>query len=145
VISLTPPCEMPPKHRQLHAPPPKASGNAYHALVDPHHDGNHLSFDGGDERTDGNDDNTIVNPCPYHSGPPASASPSQQDRGVTTQQWIVENILILEKQIKFYMIEDTTYLIAIDNKVSGLKADQHLHFDVLNSKMDSLLQKMDAT
>jgi hypothetical protein len=33
--------------------------------VDPPHDGNHLSFDGGDERTDGSDDNTIVNMYPY--------------------------------------------------------------------------------
>jgi hypothetical protein len=41
---------MPPKHRQLRAPRPKASGNAFQALVDPPHDGNNLSFDGGDER-----------------------------------------------------------------------------------------------
>jgi hypothetical protein len=51
---------MPPKHHQLHAPYPKASGNAFQALVDPLDDGNHFSFDGGDERTDENDDNTIV-------------------------------------------------------------------------------------
>jgi regulator of replication initiation timing len=30
-------------------------------------------------------------------------------------------------------------------RIVGLKADQLLHFDALNSKMDNLLQKMDAT
>jgi hypothetical protein len=38
---------MPPKHPQLRAPCPDASGNAFQALVDPPNDGNHLSFDGG--------------------------------------------------------------------------------------------------
>jgi uncharacterized protein (DUF983 family) len=51
---------MPPKHRQLHALCPTASGNVFQALVDPPYDGNNLSFDGGDERTAGSDDNTIV-------------------------------------------------------------------------------------
>jgi hypothetical protein len=42
-----------------------ASGNAFRALVDPPHDGNHLCFHGGDETTDGSDDNTIVNVYPH--------------------------------------------------------------------------------
>jgi regulator of replication initiation timing len=33
----------------------------------------------------------------------------------------------------------------MDNRILGLKADQLLHFNVLNSMMDSLLQKLDAT
>jgi outer membrane murein-binding lipoprotein Lpp len=40
--------------------------------------------------------------------------------------------------------EDEARLIAIDDKVNGLKTDQHLYLKDLNSKMDSLLQKMDA-
>jgi hypothetical protein len=71
-ISITPPPEMPPKHRQLRAPCPKASGNAFQALVDPPNDGNNLSFDRGDENTDGSDDNTVVTAPPGDSGPPAS-------------------------------------------------------------------------
>jgi regulator of replication initiation timing len=39
--------------------------------------------------------------------------------------------------------EDEVRLIAIDDKVNGLKTDQHLDLNDLNSKMDSLLQKMD--
>jgi hypothetical protein len=63
---------MPPKHRQLRAPCPKASGNAFQALVDPPNDGNHLSFDGADGETDRSDDNTVVIANPRDSGPPAS-------------------------------------------------------------------------
>jgi hypothetical protein len=40
--------------------------------------------------------------------------------------------------------EDEAHLIAIDDKVNGLKTDQRLHLKDLNSKMDSLLQNMDA-
>jgi hypothetical protein len=40
--------------------------------VDPPHDGYNLSFDGGDERTDGSDGNTMVNVCQRDFGPPAS-------------------------------------------------------------------------
>jgi hypothetical protein len=68
---LTPPREMPPKHCQLCAPRPKASGNALQALVDPPNDGIHFSFDGGDDRTDGSDDNTVVIANPCDSGLPA--------------------------------------------------------------------------
>jgi hypothetical protein len=66
---------MPPKHRQLRAPYPKASGNAFQALVDPPTDGNHLPFDGGDGKTDGSDDNSVVNASQCVSA--AAASPEQ--------------------------------------------------------------------
>jgi phage tail tube protein FII len=33
----------------------------------------------------------------------------------------------------------------MDNRLLGLKADQLRHSDALNSKMENLLQKMDAT
>jgi hypothetical protein len=41
--------------------------------------------------------------------------------------------------------EDEVRLITIEDKVSGLKTNQHLHIDALYSKMDNLLQKMDMT
>jgi hypothetical protein len=81
-----PPCEMPPKHRQLRAPCPKASGNAFQAPVDPPNDGNNLSFDGGDDNTDGSDDNTIVTAPPCDSGPPAS--PNTPNKCIAIQQWL---------------------------------------------------------
>jgi hypothetical protein len=116
---------MPPKHRQLHAPCPKASGNVLQALVNPPHDGNNLSFDEGDERTDGSDDNTLVITNPCDSEPP-----------VPIQQWmnpaIVENIHILEKQIQFYVTRMESILDTASNH-------NPRHFDELNSKMDSLL------
>jgi DNA-directed RNA polymerase subunit F len=129
---------MPPKHRQLHAPRPKASGNAFQALLDAPHDGNNLSFDGGDGRTDGNDDNTIVIANPRNSGPPAL----QQ---LPHTEWIEENIVLLGKQINFYGDDSQRRFITMDNRLLGLKADQLRHSDALNSKMENLLQKMDVT
>jgi hypothetical protein len=86
VILLTPPHEMLPKHRQLRAPRPKASGNAFQALVDRLNDGNNLSFNGGDENTDGSDDNTVVTVPPRDSGPPAS--PNTPNKCIAIQQWL---------------------------------------------------------
>jgi hypothetical protein len=43
--------------------------------VDPPNDGNHLSFDGGDGKTNGSDDNSVVN-IPQHISA-AAASPEQ--------------------------------------------------------------------
>jgi hypothetical protein len=103
---------MPPKHRQLHAPRPKASGNAFQALVDPPNDGNHFSFHGGDERTDENDDNTVVI--------------------VNVRESIEMNH---KNEKRLYKIEE---------RVIGLCNNQHQHFEVINSKMDNVLQKMDG-
>jgi hypothetical protein len=172
-ISLTAPREMPPKHRQLHAPRPKASGTAFQALVDPPNDGNNLSFDGGDENTDGCDENTVVTTPPRDSGPPAS--PNTPNKRIAIQQWLqamqdglmlscppealaepgVPQLLHLSAATHLVLMdirdgnmkaqrEDEACLITIDNKVKGLKTDQHLHLKDLNSKMDCLLQKMDA-
>jgi hypothetical protein len=128
MISPTPLHEMPPRHCQLHTPRPKASGNAYQALVDPPHDGKTLSSDGGDERTDGYDNNTIVNANPCDSGPPAPTH--SQDIGL---QWIGQNILLLEKQIQTHT---TSTELALTTA-----SEDNAH---LNSKIDSLLQRMDA-
>jgi hypothetical protein len=83
-----------------------------------------------------------VNARPRDSGPPAS--PHSSNECTVIQQWLVDNILLLGDHIEFYARDDAARIIAVHNRVNGLKNDQHLHFDVLNSKMDSLLQKMDA-
>jgi hypothetical protein len=162
---------MPPKHRQLRAPRPKASGNSFQALVDPPNDGNNLSFDGGDENTDGSDDNTVVTMPPHDSGPPAS--PNTPNKRITIQQWLqamqdhlmhscppealaepgVPQLLHLSVATHLVLMairdenmkaqcKNEARLIAIDDKVNGLKTDQHLYLNDLNSKMDSLLQKI---
>jgi hypothetical protein len=43
---------MPPKPRQLPAPQPKQSGNAFQALVDLPDDGSNSTFDGRDGKVD---------------------------------------------------------------------------------------------
>jgi hypothetical protein len=88
MISLNPPCEILPNHCQLCAPCPKASGNAFQALVDPPHDGNNISLDGGDESTNGSDGNTVVNEPPHNPGLPAS--PYSQDIATAIQEWLQE-------------------------------------------------------
>jgi hypothetical protein len=85
---------MPPKHRQLRAPHPKASGNAFQALVDPPNDGFHFSFDGGDERTDGSDDNAVVIANLRDSGPPAS---QEIQKDVETLEHLGRTAIALEE------------------------------------------------
>jgi membrane-bound inhibitor of C-type lysozyme len=83
---------MPPKPRQLHAPWPKQSGNAFQVLVDLPEDGSDSTFDGRDGIVDGTDDNTVVIMNPCHSGPPAS----QQ---LQHNEWVEDNIVLLSNQI----------------------------------------------
>jgi hypothetical protein len=54
--------------------------------VDPPNDEHYCSLDGGDERTDRNDDNTIVIVNPRDSGPPVS--PTQQNNDAAIQDWL---------------------------------------------------------
>jgi hypothetical protein len=106
--------------------------------VDPLNDGNNLSFDGGDENTDGSDDNTVLTANARDSGQPAS-------QWLPHTEWVEESIVLLGKQINFYGNDVQDHLIARDKRIVGLKANQHPHLDVLNSKMDDLLRKMDVT
>jgi hypothetical protein len=168
-ISLTPPHEMPPKCSKLHAPFPIASANMFQALVDPPHDGNNLSFDGGDGRTAGSDDNTIVNACPRNSGSPASQEVPHIQHHHIVLDTIKDSILLLQqsatesfdgmtgyykitqqlqtKVIAYMLCIDHTIGYTVDRMVAVLDAannkDDH-RFKALNRKMDSLLQKMDA-
>jgi hypothetical protein len=61
---------MSPKHRQIRAPHPTASGNAFQAHLDPSHDAINRSLDGGDEKHDGSDGITDENADTCNSGPP---------------------------------------------------------------------------
>jgi ElaB/YqjD/DUF883 family membrane-anchored ribosome-binding protein len=127
-----------PKHRQLCAPCPNASATTFQALVDPPHDGNNLSFDRGDERTDGSDNNTIVNVYPCDCELPASPQDPQvllpaldniNDR--------LEDLLNLGRAIRY----TTDRMEAVLQDASDNNDDC---FEVLNSKLDSFLQKMDV-
>jgi hypothetical protein len=72
---VTPPCEIPPKHRQLRAPRPKLAGNAYNSLVDLPDDGTESIIDGRDGKVDATDDNSAVNASQHVST--TAASPEQ--------------------------------------------------------------------
>jgi alanyl-tRNA synthetase len=137
--------------------------------VDPPNDGNNPSFDGGDERSDGSDDNTVVNAPPRTSGPPASQQ-LLHTQYLAIFANTVRNCLLQLQESTIESFEDITRyynntqqiqikvleeLCSISNK-TGYNADRmeavldaanekdvH-HFEALNSKMDSLLQKMDA-
>jgi regulator of replication initiation timing len=141
--------------------------------VNPPNDRNNLSFDGGDERSDGSDDNTVVIANPRDSEPPAS--PDSRFEPPAIQQWLWElqtSILhtypregpippgipqILEVSAATHMVlvysrdrkmeahhVTENRLDKIEERVITLKTDQHRLFDNINSKMDNLLQKMDA-
>jgi hypothetical protein len=129
---------MPPKHRQLHAPCPKASGNAFQALVDPPHDGNDLSLDGGDENTHGSDNNTAVNAYPYVFGPPASPQyPQVLLPALKNIDQRLGHLLDISREVG-YVVD------GMDKALDNASDNNNHRFEALNSKMDSLLQKMDA-
>jgi hypothetical protein len=125
MISLTLLYKMPPKYCQLYAPYPKASGNAFQALVDPLKDRNHLSFDGGDESTNGSHDDTIVIMNLYDS---------------TTIYIRVADISNINMEMHY---RNEKRLYKIEERVIGLCTNQYWLFDDVNSKIDNMLQKMD--
>jgi hypothetical protein len=135
---------MPPKHRQLCAPCPKASRNAFQSLVDPPNDRNNLSFDGGDEKTDGSDDNTVVIMNLHNSGLPASQQYHPMILSTNIQDWLVKSIVDISNENMTMHNNFEQRLFKIEERVIALKTDQHWLFDDVNSKMDNLLQKMDA-
>jgi hypothetical protein len=150
---------MPPKHRQLCAPCPKASGNAFQALVDPPNDGIHLSFDGGDDRTDRSDDNTVVIANPRDSGPPASPQlqkdmetlehPGHTATALEAFQTAILRLAENDDKQELYMRELNRNLIAISKGETNAHNDDRMRTDdrfaAIKSKMDILLQKMDPT
>jgi hypothetical protein len=130
---------MPPKPRQLRAPWPKQSGNAFQALLDHPEDGSDSTFDGRDRILDGTDDNTIVITNPHDSGPPAS----QQ---LQHNEWVEDNIVLLSKQLNDSEVmhyKNQQHLYDIQKRVMGLSNNQQQDFEEVNSKIDNLLQEME--
>jgi hypothetical protein len=130
---------MPPKPRQLRAPRPKQSGNAFQALVDLPDHGSDSTIDGRDGIVDGTDDNSvvIVNSC--DSGLPAS----QQ---LQHNEWVEDNIVLLSKQINdsdAMHYKNQQRLYDIEEGVIELHNNQHQDFEEVNSKMDNLLQEIE--
>jgi tRNA U54 and U55 pseudouridine synthase Pus10 len=130
---------MPPKPRQLRAPRPKQSGNAFQALLDLPDDGSDSTFDGRDGIVDGTDDNTVVIANPRDSG--LTASPQLQHT-----EWVEDNFVLLSKQINesgtmHYKNEKRLY--KIEERDIELCNNQHQDFEEVNSKMDNLLQEME--
>jgi hypothetical protein len=118
--------------------------------VDLPHCGNNLSFDGGDKRMGASDENTIANTFQHIFGQPASPQLPQAltpalrqcllELGLVCQRHcaeIMENIHILDKQLKYNAVS----MVEMLNTAS---TDNARYYNILNSKMDSLLQKMDA-
>jgi hypothetical protein len=134
---------MPPKHRQPNAPRPKPAGNVYKALVDLPHDGSNPVTDGRDEKIDGSDGKSAGNALirVFTAGTPAAAPPSQIPTDENDNNTVI--IANLHESIEMHY-KNEARLYKIEERVIGLSTNQHQHFEDLNSKMDDLLQKMDA-
>jgi hypothetical protein len=130
---------MPPKPRQLRAPRPKQSGNAFQALVDLPDDGSDSTFDGRDGIVDGTDDNTVVIANPRDSGPPAS---QQLDHNESVE----DNIVLLSNEIndcEAMHYKNQQRLYDIEMRVMGLSNNQQQDFEEVNDKLDNLLQDVE--
>jgi hypothetical protein len=129
---------MPQKPRQLRAPRPKQSRNAFQPLVDLPEDGSDSTFDGRDGIVDGTDDNTVVIVNPHDSGPSAS----QQ---LQHNEWVEDNIALLSNQVtdcEAIHYKNQQHLYDIEKRVMGLSNNQQQDFEEVNSKIDNLLQEM---
>jgi transcription elongation GreA/GreB family factor len=123
--------------------------------VEPAHDGNSLSFDGGDERIDGSDDNTVVIMNPRNSGPPASQQLPHIQYLQTMANTVRDSTTILKRladcydRNDWYMHDLNRQLVAISDRETTAHNDDRVHTDdrfaAIESKMDSLLQKMETT
>jgi regulator of replication initiation timing len=148
---------MPPKHREPRAPRPKASGNAFQALVDPPNDGNDLSLDGGDGKVDGTDERSAVNAPQrvFTAGTPAAASPSQTPSGDSPLRiWRCELIAAAVDTIVHDGPLDCSpeaiyhYTAASLCAIEQAHIETQLHLakieDNVYNNFDKLFQKMDA-
>jgi regulator of replication initiation timing len=148
---------MPPKHRQPRAPRPKASGNAFQALVDPPNDGNNLSLDGGDGKVDGTDERSAANMPQRVSAADttAVASPSQTPSGDPPLRiWHRELIAAAVDTIVHDAPLDCSPEAIYHYSAASLCAVEQAHIetqlcfaefeDNVYNSFDNLLQKMDA-
>jgi hypothetical protein len=130
---------MPPKPRQLRAPRPKQSWNAFQALVDLPKDGSDPTFDGRDGIVDGTDDNTVVIANLRDSGLPASQQHEHNE-------WVEDNIVLLSKTINesdAMHYKNQQRLYDIEERVRKLSNNQQEDFEEVNGKMDNLLQEVE--
>jgi Lhr-like helicase len=78
----------------------------------------------------------------------SAANPNPMEKSISQQlqhnEWVEDNIVLLSKQIDFNGDDMAKRFITMDNRLLSIKADQLQHSDALNSKIDTLLQKMDA-
>jgi hypothetical protein len=86
---------MPPKPRQLRAPRPKQSGNAFQALVDLPDDGSDSTFDGRDGKVDESDGFSAGNtpqraPSAASEGPPPSPRYTDDYGESPVRKWRIE-------------------------------------------------------
>jgi hypothetical protein len=137
-----------PKCHQPYAPCPTASGNMFQAPVDPPHNGNNLPFNRGDERTNGSNDNTIVNMYPGDSGANLALIHCifMALIGITIP---IIHLVDSYNRNDLYMYKLNYQLMAISSSKTKPHNNNRVHsndcFEVLESKMDSLLQKIDMT
>jgi hypothetical protein len=133
---------MPSKHHQLCTLCPKTTGNTFQALIDPPHDRNDLSLDGGNERMKGSDNNTIVNVRPCDSGPLAILPyPDGLLPARTNIEDRLEHLLDISMKIGYSVQSNSDY---ITEQLGNIDTNNDDCFEVLSNKIDSLLQKMDA-
>jgi hypothetical protein len=137
-----------PKHCQPHAPCPTASGNTFQALVDPPHNGNNLPFDGGDKRTNGSNDNTIVNMYPGNSRADLALI-HHIFMALISITITITHLTESYDRDDLYMCDLNHQHIAISSGKTKAHNDNRVYsndcFEALVSKIDSLLQKMDMT
>jgi hypothetical protein len=154
---LTPPREMPPKHRQPNAPCPKLAGNAYKALVDLPHDGSDPITNGRDGNVDGTDERSAAN-TPQHAsavGTTAAPSPQQTPNGDHPLCiWCHELIAAAVDTIVHAAPLDCSPEVIYHYSAVSLCAIEQAHIetqlclakieDNVNNNFDKLLQKIDA-
>jgi hypothetical protein len=145
-------------------PTPQSLWERVPSFVDPPHDANNLSFDGGDGKPEGSDENTDVNACFRDSGAPASQQHFElyasiyeaslkefQAHAMECLKASTENLLAdQEYQIKVgeKLISITTTMSHNTDRVEKALTDAYNQnnnrFHTIESKLESLLQKMDA-
>jgi hypothetical protein len=148
---------MPPKHRQLHAPRPKASGNAYQALVDLPRNGSNPSTAGRDGKVDGTDENSAVNaPQRGPAAETAAAIPPQQTPNGDPPLRVWRHRLIAEVVGTFVYDDPIDYgpenhfqysaasLCAVEQANIEIQRRLTTFEDNVYNNFDNLLQKMDA-
>jgi hypothetical protein len=157
VFWLTPPREMPPKHRQPNAPHSKPAGNAYKALVDLPHDGSDPFTNGRDGKVDGTDDRSAAKApqCVFTAGIPAAAPPSQTPSGdPPIHVWHCELIAAAVDTIVHGAPLECGPEVIYHYSAASLCSVEQAHIetqlrltkfeDTVNNNFDKLLQKMDA-